>query len=152
MIYPICKRGDNGVLEVRASSVRKFNGYLQTLVTDMFETMYAARGVGLAAPQIGISVQAAVIDISFGESPQAKLVLINPKILRLDGEQTAEEGCLSMPGMRMEKRRAEKVKVQAKNVDGKSFRVTGYGLLARAIQHECDHLNGVLLQFTGGTK
>lgn len=146
MIHTICKRGETTVLEQRSKRVTKFDESLRTLVADMFETMYAARGVGLAAPQIGIPLQIAVIDCSFGEYPAQRFILVNPKIMKLDGEQTADEGCLSMPGKRIPKRRFETVTIRARDTRGRSFMLTGTGLLARAIQHECDHLNGALLE------
>jgi len=106
--------------------------------------MYAAKGVGLAAPQIGISRQIAVIDCLVGERPEEKLVLINPKILHTEGKQTGEEGCLSIPGFREQVTRARKATVRAQNVKGEWFENTGEELLARAFQHEIDHLHGKL--------
>src|ERR1700704_6518406 len=100
MVYPIVKFGDP-VLEREAESVTEFDSAeLHKLIDDMFESMYAAKGVGLAAPQIGIARKIAVIDISVGEKPEEKLVLVNPKILRMEEKQTGEEGCLSIPGFR----------------------------------------------------
>lgn len=148
MIYPICRRGENLGLEKRAARVRKFDASLKELVDDMFATMYAAHGVGLAAPQIGVQLQVAVIDITFGADSGAMIVLVNPKIHKLNGEQWAEEGCLSIPGMRTLKRRFESVTVRARTEKGKSFTLTGAGLLARAIQHEWDHLQGIMLDIT----
>jgi len=117
---------------------------LKKLVEDMFESMYAARGVGLAAPQIGISKRLAVIDITFKEDLEAKLVLINPEIIHTEGKQKQNEGCLSIPEFREPVTRANKVTVRAQDVNGKWFEKTGEELLARALLHETDHLNGKL--------
>jgi peptide deformylase len=110
----------------------------------MFESMYAAKGVGLAAPQIGFSRRVAVIDCSVGEDPAQKLVLINPEIVAVEGKQTGEEGCLSVPGFREQVTRGKRVTVKAQNAKGESFEMTGEDLLARAFLHETDHLNGRL--------
>ena len=144
MVYPIVKYGDP-VLETKAATVTDFDTpELNKLVEDMFESMYAAKGVGLAAPQIGISRRIAVIDTSVGEDPGARLVLINPEIIGKEGGQTSEEGCLSIPGFREQVTRAKKVTVRAQNARGESFEMTGEDLLARAFLHETDHLNGNL--------
>jgi peptide deformylase len=143
MIYPIVKFGDP-VLEKAAAPVTAFDDELQKLVEDMFESMYAARGVGLAAPQIGISKRIAVVDVTFKEDPGAKLVLINPEIILKEGRQRGTEGCLSIPEFREEVTRAKTVTVRAQNVTGKFFEHTGEDLLARAFLHETDHLNGKL--------
>ena len=143
MIYPIVKY-DDPVLEKPAEPVTAFDGNLEKLVADMFETMYAAQGIGLAAPQIGIPKRLCVIDVTFGEDPKAKLVLANPEILSVEGEQVQEEGCLSVPKIRAEVTRAEKITVRAQDIHGKEFTMTGEGLLARAFAHEVDHLNGSL--------
>src|SRR5271170_4876679 len=110
----------------------------------MFESMYAAKGVGLAAPQIGFSRKIAVIDISNGENPADKLVLINPKIVRVEGKQVGEEGCLSIPAFREQVRRAKRATVRAQDAKGEFFEKTGEDLLARAFLHETDHLYGKL--------
>ena len=110
----------------------------------MFETMYEAKGVGLAAPQIGVLQRLTVIDTGGGEEEGHKLVLINPEIVEEKGEQVGEEGCLSIPGFRERVRRAQKVKVRAKDIDGNEFELDSQDLLARAILHENDHLNGIL--------
>jgi peptide deformylase len=110
----------------------------------MFESMYAAKGVGLAAPQIGISRRIAVIDPSAGEDPQKRLVLINPEIVRVEGTQTEEEGCLSVPGFREPVKRGKRVTIRARDARGETFERTGEDLLARAFLHETDHLNGKL--------
>jgi peptide deformylase len=143
MIYPIVKFG-NPVLERPAEPVTVFDKELKKLVEDMFESMYAAHGVGLAAPQIGMSKRLAVIDVTFKEDPDAKLVLANPEIIHTEGKQTQSEGCLSIPDFREPVARAKKVTVRAQDVNGKWFEQTGEELLARAFLHETDHLNGKL--------
>jgi peptide deformylase len=143
MIYPIVKFG-NPVLEKPAEPVTVFDAELKKLVADMFESMYAAHGVGLAAPQIGISKRLAVIDVSFKEDPDALLVLANPEIIHTEGKQAQSEGCLSIPDFRESVTRAKKVTVRAQDVKGKWFEKTGEELLARALLHETDHLNGKL--------
>ncbi len=144
MVYPIVKLGDL-VLEREADNVTEFDTpELHKFLDDMFESMYAAKGVGLAAPQIGVSRKIAVIDVSNGERPEDKLVLINPKILKIDGKQEGEEGCLSIPGFREQVRRGRAVTVRAQNAKGEEFEKTGEDLLARAFLHETDHLYGRL--------
>jgi peptide deformylase len=143
MIYPIVKYG-NPVLEKVAEKVTVFDGDLEKLLDDMFESMYEAHGVGLAAPQIGISKRIAVIDVTFKEDPNAKMVLINPEIIHKEGRHTQSEGCLSLPEFRENVTRPNRVTVRAQNAKGKWFEHTGEGLLARAFLHETDHLNGKL--------
>ena len=144
MVRNIVKYGDP-VLETAADPVTAFDtAELRELVNDMWETMYAAKGVGLAAPQVGISKRISVIDISVGEREEDKVVIINPEIVFRNGSQTGEEGCLSIPGFREPVTRANKVKVVAKNVKGETIELEGEELLARAFQHEIDHLNGIL--------
>lgn len=144
MIYPIVKYGQP-VLEKPSAEVGEFDSpELHKLVDDMFESMYAARGVGLAAPQIGIALRIAVIDVTTGEDPAQKITLINPEIIDRQGTQTSEEGCLSIPTFREPVTRANKVTVRARNVKGEPFELTGTDLLARAFQHETDHLHGTL--------
>ena len=143
MIYPIVKFG-NPVLEKPAQLVTEFGDGLRKLVEDMFESMYAAKGVGLAAPQIGISKRLAVIDVTFKEDPNAPLVLANPEIIHTEGKQTQSEGCLSIPDFRESVTRPQKVTVRAQDIDGNWFERTGEDLLARALLHETDHLNGRL--------
>ncbi len=144
MIYPIVKYGQP-VLEQSAQPVTDFDTpELHKLIEDMFESMYAARGVGLAAPQIGIGKRVAVIDISTGEDPAQKIVLINPRIVAREGSQTGEEGCLSLPTFREPVTRASRVTVRAQDARGAEFEMTGEDLLARAFQHETDHLDGTL--------
>jgi peptide deformylase len=143
MIYPIVKYG-NPVLETPAATVTVFDDGLKTLVDDMFESMYEAHGVGLAAPQIGISQRLAVIDVTFREDPDAKLVLVNPQIIHREGKQAQSEGCLSVPDFRESVTRAKKVTIRAQDVHGKWYEKTGEELLARAFSHEIDHLDGKL--------
>jgi peptide deformylase len=143
MIYPIVRYG-NPVLEKPASPVTVFDEKLKTLVDDMFESMYEAHGVGLAAPQIGISKRLAVIDITFKEDPDAKLVLVNPQIVHKEGKQAQSEGCLSVPDFRESVTRAKKVTIRAQDVHGEWYEKTGEELLARAFLHEIDHLEGKL--------
>src|SRR5438552_19151214 len=143
MIYPIVKFG-NPILEKPAEPVTVFDGDLKRLVEDMFESMYAAHGVGLAAPQIGISKRLAVIDVTFKENPDAQLVVVNPEIVRTEGRHTQNEGCLSIPEFRESVTRPRKVTVRAQDVKGNFFEKTGEELLARAFLHETDHLNGKL--------
>jgi peptide deformylase len=144
MIYPIVKFGD-AVLETPAETVMDFDSpELHKLIDDMFESMYAARGVGLAAPQIGVGKRIAVIDCSNGENPADRIVIINPEIIRVEGMQTGEEGCLSIPGFRENVSRGKKVTVRAQDAKGEWFEKTGEDLLARAFLHETDHLSGKL--------
>lgn len=132
------------VLARPGERVTEFGPDLEQLVEEMFDSMYAAQGIGLAAPQIGISKQITVIDVSFKDDPKAKLALINPEIISEEGSQVEEEGCLSLPDIHAKVERAERVKVRAFNVKGEEFEVVGDDLLARAMQHEIDHLHGVL--------
>jgi peptide deformylase len=143
MIYPIVKYGAP-VLDKPAAPVTVFDEELKKLIDDMFESMYAAHGVGLAAPQIGIAKCIAVIDCSFKEDPAAKMVIINPEIINKHGRQTHSEGCLSLPDFRENVARAMKCTVRAQDVNGNWFESEGEELLARAMQHETDHLNGKL--------
>jgi peptide deformylase len=143
MIHPIVKYGDP-ILEAPSKSVGEFDEELGTLVADMFESMYAAQGVGLAAPQIGTSRRVCVIDVSLGKNPEAKIVCANPEIIHAEGEQREEEGCLSVPGFRGHVARPQYVTVRAQDATGKEFEMRGEGLLARAFCHEIDHLNGIL--------
>lgn len=143
MIYHVVKYGDP-VLEKKTAPVTAFDAELEQLANDMFETMYAARGVGLAAPQVGLSKRLTVIDCSAGEDPAQRLVLVNPEILDKDGVQVGEEGCLSIPGFREDVTRAKRAKVRAQNLQGETFEIEGEDMLARALQHEIDHLEGIL--------
>jgi peptide deformylase len=144
MMYSIVLYGEQ-VLEKQAEAVTDFDTpELNKLIEDMFESMYAAKGVGLAAPQIGIAQRIAVIDLSVAEDPQQKIVLINPEIIRKEEFQTGEEGCLSLPGFREQVTRPKSVTVRAQDVKGEWFEMNGEELLARAFCHEIDHLNGRL--------
>lgn len=144
MTYSIVLYGDQ-VLETQAVQVTEFDTpELNQLIDDMFESMYAAKGVGLAAPQIGIGKRIAVIDLSVAEDPAQKIVLINPEIIRKEEFQTGEEGCLSLPGFREQVTRPKSVTVRAQDAKGEWFEKTGDELLARAFCHEIDHLNGRL--------
>ena len=145
MIRKIVKYGDP-VLEKAAQAITEFNTpELEQLVADMFETMYASKGLGLAGPQVGVGQRLTVIDISQGQDESKRLVLINPEIIAREGSQVGEEGCLSgIPGFREQVKRANKVKIRAKNALGETLEHEGEELLARAMQHEVDHLNGIL--------
>jgi len=128
-----------------AKPVAAVDDEIRQLVDDMAETMYAAPGVGLAANQIGVLLRIFVIDVAGEDEPSDLKVFINPEIVETDGTQTWEEGCLSFPGVMEEIRRAERVRVKALDRDGKPFELEAEGLLAVAIQHENDHLNGVVM-------
>jgi peptide deformylase len=143
MIRPIVKF-PNPVLAKETAPVEKFDEELEKLVEDMFESMYAVEGVGLAAPQIGLDLRLAVIDVTVGKNPEARLVLANPEITHFEGEQREEEGCLSLPGFRGHVLRPSFVTVKAQNAKGEEWTMRGEGLLARAFCHEIDHLYGVL--------
>ena len=142
-IYPIVKYGDP-ILEKPGAPITKFDTEMEQLVDDMFASMYAAQGVGLAAPQIGLSLRLTVIDVTGGKNPEAKIVLANPEIIHAEGEVREEEGCLSIPGFRGYVIRPQFVTVKAQNAKGESYEIRGENLLARAFCHEIDHLNGIL--------
>jgi peptide deformylase len=142
-IYKIVKYGDP-VLEKPTSPVKTFDAKLEELAEDMFASMYAAQGVGLAAPQIGLTLRMAVVDVTGGKNPEAKIVLANPEVIHAEGEKREEEGCLSIPGFRGYVIRPQFVTVKAQNAKGEPFEVRGEDLLARAFCHEIDHLNGIL--------
>lgn len=146
MIREIVKYPDP-ILQKPAEPVAEFNDELGALVDDMFESMYAAQGIGLAAPQIGLSKRLTVIDLSFKKNPEEKIVLINPEIIHKEGKQSEEEGCLSLPEIREKVSRAFKVRVRAQNAKGEWFELDSEELLARAMQHEIDHLDGILFIF-----
>jgi peptide deformylase len=146
MIREIVKYPDP-ILQTPTEPVTEFDDELRSLVDDMFESMYAAHGIGLAAPQIGIAKRLTVIDLSFKKNPEEKIVLINPEIIHKEGKQSEEEGCLSLPEIREKVSRSEKVRVRAQDAHGKWFEIDGDELLARAFQHEIDHLDGVLFIF-----
>jgi len=142
-IHEIVKYPDP-VLAKMCEPVTVFDAALKTLVAEMFESMYVAQGIGLAGPQIAIPKRLTVIDVSFKKDPKDKLLLINPEVVETRGKQMEEEGCLSLPEIREKVARAAWVKVKAQNERGEWFEVEGEELLARAILHEIDHLNGVL--------
>jgi len=142
-IYKIVKYGDP-VLEKPGAMVKKFDAELAQIAEDMFATMYAAQGVGLAAPQIGKSIRLTVVDVTSGKNPEAKIIMVNPEIIHAEGEVREEEGCLSIPGFRGYVVRPQFVTVRAQNAKGETFEIRGENLLARAFCHEIDHLNGVL--------
>ena len=142
-IHEVVKYPDP-VLAKPGVPITVFDAKLKTLVDEMFESMYAAQGIGLAAPQISISQRLTVIDCSFKKNPEEKIVLINPEIIEREGKQVEEEGCLSLPDIREKVQRAARVKVKAQDVNGEWFEVEGEELLARAMQHEIDHLDGIL--------
>ncbi len=142
-IHEVVKYPDP-VLAKRGEDVTEFGPELKSLVDEMFDSMYAAQGIGLAAPQISLSKRITVIDVSFKKDPAQKIALINPEIVERTGKQVEEEGCLSLPEIREKVQRAAWVKVRAQDVAGKWFEVQGEELLSRALQHEIDHLDGVL--------
>ena len=143
MLRPILRLGDS-LLSSPAQRVAAVTPDLETLIDDMIETMYAAPGIGLAAPQVGISLRIFVLDISMGRDPAALHVMINPEFVERDGMQLEEEGCLSVPGFVATVARPQHVVVTGLNRQGDEHTIAGSGLLARAIQHEVDHLNGCL--------
>lgn len=146
MIYPIVKYPDP-ILQRPSEPVTVFDKQLQQLVDDMFASMYDAQGIGLAAPQIGLGKRLTVLDLSFQKDAKQKIVLINPEIVEKNGKQVEDEGCLSLPEIRDRVVRAAHVKVRAQDASGKSFEMEGEELLARAFQHEIDHLDGILFIF-----
>lgn len=135
------------VLQKAGQEITEFDNELRQFIADMFETMYASQGIGLAAQQVGVPKRVTVIDLSQGQDPAQKLVLINPKVIHKEGKQYEEEGCLSFPEIREKVSRAARVKVRAQNEKGEWFELDGEELLARAFQHEIDHLDGVLFIF-----
>lgn len=130
------------VLTTPATPVTEFDDRLRSLVDDMFLTMYRAYGIGLAAPQVGLGIRLAVIDVDAKHDGSSKLVLVNPKIIDMHGNQTDWEGCLSLPGIREEVERPNVCRVEYQGADGGRHEITGKGLLARALAHEIDHLDG----------
>jgi peptide deformylase len=135
------------VLSQPGEPVTEFNDELKTLVNDMFETMYASQGIGLAAPQVAVAKRVTVIDLSQGKDPEQKLILVNPEVTFREGKQYEEEGCLSFPEIREKVQRASKVRIRAQDIKGKWFEMDGEELLSRAFQHEIDHLDGMLFIF-----
>ena len=147
MTHRIVKYLNDPILERPADKVTDFDTpELREFVASMFASMYASHGVGLAAPQVGVSKRLTVIDITGGEedAEPERITLINPEVIAKEGKQTGEEGCLSIPGFREPVTRAKKATVRAQNVKGEWFEITGEDLLARAFLHEIDHLNGIL--------
>ena len=143
MIRPILKYGDS-VLHEQARPVDALTPEVERLVDDMIDTMYAAPGVGLAAPQVGVPLRIFVVDVSIGRDPSALLVMINPEFVDRDGMQLEEEGCLSVPGFNATVVRPSRVVVKGLDRMGQPVEREGTGLLARAFQHEMDHLDGTL--------
>jgi len=135
------------VLSQPGEPITEFDAELKKLAADMFETTYASQGVGLAAPQVGVSKRMTVIDLSMGKVPKDKLVLVNPEVIFQEGKLYEEEGCLSFPEIREKVVRAAKVRVRAQDLHGKWFEMDGDDLLARCMQHEIDHLDGMLFIF-----
>jgi peptide deformylase len=146
MVYPIVKFPDP-ILQRPSEAVTVFDDDLRRLVDDMFESMYVAHGIGLAAPQIGVPKRITVIDLSFQKTPADKIALINPEVVTKEGKIFEEEGCLSLPDIREKVARAGKVKIRAQDLEGNWFEREADDLLARAFQHEIDHLDGILFIF-----
>ncbi|HXG91753.1 MAG TPA: peptide deformylase [Blastocatellia bacterium] len=143
MILDVVKYGDP-VLTKRAEEVTEFDDKLRKFVDDMFETMYAAKGVGLAAPQVGELKRVFVMDCTIGKEKRRKVALINPVIEIEEGEQVGDEGCLSFPGIYFPVARPQRVVVRARDVDGSEFQLDVMDLEARCVSHETDHLDGEL--------
>ena len=143
MIRPILRYGDRS-LATPASAVTRFDADLRRLIDDMVETMYAAPGIGLAATQIGVPLRVFVIDLSVGKKNGELLTVVNPEFVERDGMQIEEEGCLSVPGFNASVVRPARVVVKGQDADGRECHLEGTGLLARAFQHEMDHLDGRL--------
>ena len=143
MLRPILRLGDS-LLTAPATAVDALSPPIEALVGDMIETMYAAPGIGLAAPQIGIPLRIFVVDLSAGRDPKALHVMINPEFVERDGMQLEEEGCLSVPGFTATVARPKRVVVRGMNREGEVHTIEGTDLLARALQHEMDHLNACL--------
>mgnify|MGYP001579409595 CR=1 FL=1 len=139
------KRYPDKILKIKAEPVRIIDSSIQNLIDNMIETMYAAPGVGLAAPQVGVSLRIMVVDVNSREKGPGLMVIINPEIISALGETEEEEGCLSVPDYKDDIKRAEIVTVRGLNREGKEIEVESKGLLARALQHEIDHLNGTLI-------
>jgi peptide deformylase len=142
-LLDIVKYGDP-VLERPGESVTEFDAKLKRLVSNMFETMYSARGVGLAAPQVGVSKRLFVMDCSGGHDPEARIALINPVVLNVEGEQTGDEGCLSFPGIFFPVKRSLRAVVRAQDINGEEFEFDGLDLEARCMLHETDHCDGIV--------
>ncbi|HVG31176.1 MAG TPA: peptide deformylase [Pyrinomonadaceae bacterium] len=134
----------NQVLDTPGEPVTEFDAELRRLVDDMFETMYEARGVGIAAPQVGVSRRLFVMDCSGGQDPSQRVVLANPEVLAVEGEQAGDEGCLSFPGISFEVKRSLRAVVRAQDVSGETFELDGMNLTARCVLHETDHCDGIV--------
>lgn len=132
------------VLDAPADPVTAFDDKLKQLVNDMFETMYAAPGVGLAAVQVGIAKRLFVMDCSGGKDPEERIALINPEVLAAEGDQNGEEGCLSFPGIFTPVERSLRAVVRAQDVNGNEFEIDGEELIARCMLHETDHCDGIV--------
>jgi peptide deformylase len=143
MLRPIVRYGASG-LQAPAAPVTSFDAELARLIDDMIETMYAAPGIGLAAPQVGVALRVAVVDLSLGKRGGELFTLVNPEFVEREGMQLEEEGCLSVPGFNATVARPARVVVRAFDRSGAPHTVEGTSLLARALQHELDHLDGVL--------
>lgn len=143
MLRPILRLGDS-ILSETARPVEVITPEIETLIDDMIETMYAAPGIGLAAPQVGVALRIFVLDLSVGRDPAALHVMVNPEFVERDGMQLEEEGCLSVPGFTSTVARPKRVVVKGLNRQGESQTLEGTDLMARALQHEIDHLNGCL--------
>jgi peptide deformylase len=143
VIRPILKYGD-GTLQQKASPVSAITPDIERVIDDMIDTMYAAPGVGLAAPQIGVPFRIFVIDVSIGRDPESLIIMVNPEFVSRDGMQLEEEGCLSVPGFEATVVRPMHAVVKGLDRNGQEFQREGTGLLARAFQHELDHLDGKL--------
>ena len=143
MIRPLMRYGAD-VLHLPAAAVTEVTPEIDRLITDMVETMYAAPGIGLAAPQVGVSLRILVIDLSLGRDPKGLITMINPEFVERDGMQLEDEGCLSLPGFTSTVARPSRAVVKGLDREGAEHTIEGKGLLARALQHEMDHLNGTL--------
>src|SRR6187549_3892256 len=143
MLRPILRYGD-APLHARAAEVTTFDAALHALIDDMIETMYAAPGIGLAATQVGVPLRVFVVDLSLGRNPAELIVMINPEFVERDGMQLEEEGCLSVPGFNATVVRPERAVVKGLDRTGSVQQIEGKDLLARAFQHEMDHLDGTL--------
>ena len=143
MVLPILKYGAQELKTV-SEPVSVFDGALENIARNMIETMYSVPGIGLAAPQIGLNIRLSTIDLSVGEDPSQLIVICNPEIVVLDGEQRSEEGCLSVPEFTDTVTRPRKMRVRGQNIHGEPVQYDAEDLLARCFSHEIDHLNGIL--------
>ena len=139
------KKFGSSVLRKRTNPVEAVTQETRRLIDDMFETMYAAEGIGLAAPQVGVSQDVIVVDVSPHDPAAERMVFVNPDIVSEEGEVVGEEGCLSFPGITGDVRRAETIRVCALDREGRPFEVSLDGIAARVVQHETDHLRGILV-------